>query len=77
MDLKTALQNLVNHEGDKDASINVIYEEVEPLCKTATASGGTDAETNLWDWLYNGDYDLTNTPESLAAEWDELGQYNE
>ena len=76
MDFGTALQNLIDHTGDKDSSIDAIFEEVEPLCRTAT-DGGTDAETTLWDWLYNGEYDPTNTPESLASEWDNLGQYNE
>lgn len=29
-----------------------------------------DPDTSLTDWLYSGDYDGSETVESLVAEWD-------
>jgi hypothetical protein len=47
-----------------------LYTQVRDLCKTETDCSD-DTETNLYDWLSNGDTD-GRTAESLAAEWDEL-----
>jgi len=71
---RNAIKNLVNNTGNRDANIQVIFDEVEPLCKTQTDFDG--AETSLMDWLSDGQYHLTDTPKSLAEEWDEVNNPN-
>lgn len=52
-----------------------ICEEVEPLCKTNTGDG-TSETTSLYDWIYEGSYTGSETPKSIASEWDSLSDYN-
>jgi hypothetical protein len=58
---------------EEEDLIQVVYEEVEPLCKTSTG-GPDDTQTHLYDWLDEGDYVGNETPQGIADEWDELEQ---
>ena len=49
---------------------SVILLDVAPLCETDTARGPENYEASLRYWLKVREYDGTETPESLAAEWD-------
>jgi len=73
MNFKTAIKNEMSNKGNHDANIQAIYDAVEPLCKTAT--DGNDGETTtLHDWLDDGQYSESDTPESLAGDWDALDE---
>lgn len=70
-----ALQKLVE-SGTEEITISEFsnfYEEIKSFCKTET-EGGDNADTTLYDWLEAGDYRGDETPESLAEEWDDLGE---
>jgi hypothetical protein len=54
-------------------ALRVVFDAVEPLCKTRT-DGNDGAETTLWEWLECGQYHASDTPQSIAAEWDALSQ---
>lgn len=58
---------------DSDA-IEVINAAVEPLCTTDANNNADSSETRLCDWIADGCYDGTETPESIAAEWDALSE---
>lgn len=75
------IEKLVNADGaflnskEWRGLIDQLNDLVDPLCKTDTHnSESLDENTRLWDWLYEGDYSGSETPESLAAEWDELSE---
>jgi len=73
MDFQTAINTLASKSfEDKTELIDAIYTFVEPLCATDTEGEGDT--TQLWDWLYSGDYYGNETPESIASEWDELSE---
>jgi hypothetical protein len=69
MDYQKALTNVVNGTGDHTANIQIIFDVVRSLCQTQTEFDGS--ETELWDWLYQGQLSASDTPENLAADWDE------
>ena len=52
----------------KTMTTQEIIDAVQPLCQTATHPN--DGTTTLTDWISAGSFDGTETPESLAAEWD-------
>lgn len=52
----------------RNMTTDEIVAAVAPLCGTATFTN--DVSTTLHDWIANGSFDGTETPESLAAEWD-------
>lgn len=64
MTYEQALNIMVNGEGDKYEAIQVIEREV------AAVSEHADPDSSLQDWIAAGQYKLTDTPESIAAEWD-------
>jgi hypothetical protein len=77
MSVERIVQQLSTGEagrGDREGLVSQLYWIVEPLCKTSTGSTGTDEDTSLYDWLYNGDYTGNETAESIAAEWDSLNE---
>lgn len=49
----------------------ITYKEIEAACTTDTAPANA---TQLCDWLDEGDFDGTETAESLSAEWDGSGE---
>ena len=61
--------NDVIENGPSVDAIDMIHSAVAPLCETAIDGTRT---TTLYDWLWSGSYDGDETPESIAAEWDEL-----
>ncbi len=72
MNFKQAVQQMATGE-KSDEAIQAIYDAVEPLCKTDTQ--GENETTPLWDWLSEtGGYHGTETPASIAREWDSLSE---
>ena len=69
-----ALLILANREDGENRSthIQVLFDKIEPLCKTSTGQTPDDSETHLFDWLYEGDFTGNETPEGLAHEWDSM-----
>lgn len=68
MTFQQALEIMVNGTESSDQSyqaIQVIESEV-----LAVSEYG-DPDSSLQDWISAGQYKLTDTPESIAAEWDE------
>ena len=68
MTYQQALEIMVNGTDNDDAkyeAMQVIEEAV------AAASEYGDPDRSLQDWISAGQYKLTDTPESIAAEWDE------
>lgn len=53
--------------------IDAIYNAVRPLCNTETDGNGGN-ETTLYEWLESGEYHKSDTPQSIAAEWDNLNE---
>lgn len=65
------LSQMSSNDEEYDTMIQALHDEVEPLTKTATdGNGGID--TTLYDWLFDGKYDGTETAEGLAEDWNEL-----
>lgn len=54
----------------KDNLINWLYQDVVPLCEEETDDN--DDHTGLWQWLDERSYSGTETPESLAADYDKM-----
>jgi len=76
MTFQQAVKHLAGNDGTyntrtSDPAIQVVFDAVEPLCKTAT-DGNDGNETTLFDWLLEGAYHTSDTPQSIADEWDEL-----
>jgi hypothetical protein len=68
MEFKQALEKAI--DGQRvHAIFQAIHDAVAPLCKTTTDGNGGE-ETTLLDWLESGQYNDTDTPESIAEEWD-------
>ena len=71
MNFKQALKHMRGNDPRVDEAKNVIFAAVEPLCKKSTTDEiGQPAP--LGDWLAGGEYDGHETPQSIAAEWDEI-----
>ena len=68
MNFEQAIQ--VAGNGMSDETLAALHSAVEPHCATETRP--TDGTTTLYEWLAEGDYSGNETPEALAAEWDEL-----
>lgn len=67
MSFQQAINIMVNGTEDSDQhyqAIQVIEMEV------AAVSGFGDPDSSLQDWIAAGQYKLTDTPESIAVEWD-------
>ena len=72
MEFKQAVEQMATGE-KSDEAIQAIHDAVEPLCKTDTQ--GENGTTPLWDWLSEtGGYHGTETPASIAREWDSLSE---
>ena len=72
MEFKQAVTQMTQYD-KSDEAVTAIFDAVEPLCKTSTDGG--DGETPLWDWLAaTGGYTGSETPDSIAVEWDSLFQ---
>ena len=68
MAFQQALNIMVNGTDDSDErydAIQVIESEVAAVSKYGNEDG------SLQDWIAAGQYKLTDTPELIAAEWDE------
>lgn len=65
-DFGKAIADLVNGRGDRHYNVMIVYGSVEDFCQTET----DDGETSLFDWLDAGVFHLSDTPESIAADWD-------
>lgn len=73
MNFKQAVAQMVEGNNSDDV-VQVIFDEVEPLCKTSTDGNGGET-THLWDWLREtGGYTGKETPQSIASEWDSLSE---
>lgn len=57
----------------KQERIAQLTADVAELCKTET---NPDEGTTLYEWLYEGSFDGTESLQSLADEWDEIEQEN-
>jgi len=67
MTFQQALEIMVNGTGDSDLQ----YEAVQVIeAAVSEASEYGDPDSSLQDWISAGQYKLTDTPESIAAEWD-------
>lgn len=67
MNFKQALTIMVNGTDDGDLryeAVNVIESEVAVVSKRG------DPDSSLQDWIASGQYKLTDTAETIAAEWD-------
>lgn len=67
MNFKQALRIMVHGTDDSDKqyqAVQVIEHEVYH------ASSIGDPHSSLQDWISAGQYKLSDTPESIAAEWD-------
>lgn len=68
MTFQQALEIMVNGTDDGDLR----YEAVQAIeLAVCDASEYGDPDSSLQDWISAGQYKLTDTPESIAAEWDE------
>lgn len=68
MTFKQALTIMVNGTDDSDKR----YEAVQVIeSEVCAASEYGDPDSSLQDWIAAGQYKPTDTPESIAAEWDE------
>jgi len=73
MNFKQAVKQMATGEKSETA-IQAIFDAVEPKCKTST-DGDNGETTTLWDWLSEtGGYHGTETPASIAREWDKLSE---
>lgn len=67
MMFKQALEILVNGTEDSDLryeAVQVVEEAVYDVSKVG------DPDRSLQDWISAGQYKITDTPESIAEEWD-------
>lgn len=67
MTFQQALDIMVNGTEDSDLrydAVLVIESEVAGISKY------DDPDSSLQDWISAGQFKLTDTPESIAAEWD-------
>lgn len=56
------LANRADHSSDAlDAATDVLYNAIDP-----------HDEDGLWDWLREGDYEVTDTLKSITDEWRDL-----
>lgn len=67
MTFQQALNILVNGTDDSDERYEAVM-AVELAVKDASEVG--DPDSSLQDWISAGQYKLTDTPESVASEWD-------
>lgn len=67
MKFNQALEILVNGTDDSDLRYKAV-QVVELAVRDASEYG--DPDRSLQDWISAGQYKLTDTPESIAAEWD-------
>lgn len=73
MNFKQAVAQMVEGNNSDDV-VQVIFDAVEPLCKTSTDGNGGET-TYLWDWLREtGGYTGSETAKSIAREWDSLSE---
>jgi hypothetical protein len=67
MMFKQALEILVNGTEDSDLRYKAV-QVVEEAVYDASKVG--DPHSSLQDWISAGQYKLTDTPKSIAEEWD-------
>ncbi|HMT20458.1 MAG TPA: hypothetical protein PKE20_04305 [Promineifilum sp.] len=67
MTFRQALNILVNGTDDSDEQYEAV-QVIELAVKDASEVG--DPDSSLQDWISGGQYKMTDTPESIAAEWD-------
>ncbi len=67
MTFQQALNILVTGTDDSDERYEAVM-VVELAVKDASEVG--DPDSSLQDWISAGRYEMTDTPESIAAEWD-------
>ena len=52
--------------------------DIETICNVVSNFTATETEpeneTSLYEWLEAGTFDASDTPESIAAEWDSLSE---
>lgn len=74
LDFKTAIELLID-ENIKETLINIIAQDVEPLCKSPIYEYENDQEniysTTLKQYLLDITLDGSETPESLANSFDD------
>lgn len=67
MTFKQALKIMVNGSEDSDLR----YEAVQVIeLAVSEASEHGDPDRSLQDWISAGQYKLSDTPKSIAKEWD-------
>lgn len=67
MTFQQALAVMIDGTDDSDKR----YEAVQVIeAAVSAASEYGDPDSSLQDWISAGQYKLTDTPKSLAAEWD-------
>ena len=67
MTFQQALSIMVNGTDDSDKRYQAV-QVIESEVRDASEVG--DPDSSLQDWIAAGQYKLTDTPESIAAEWD-------
>jgi len=72
MTFQQAVTIMATTDGNRGKALDTIKADV--LKHSVKGKGGTI--TNLGDWLQCQDWDGTETPESIAAEWDALNEEN-
>ena len=68
MTFQQALEILINGTDDRNKSYEAV-QVIELAVKDASEFG--DPDGSLQDWISAGQYKLTDTPEDIAAEWDD------
>lgn len=72
MTFEQAVRTMI--DGPDSDAVETINAAVEPICKTETNNTADSSKTRLCDWIADGYYDGTETPERIAAEWDALAE---
>lgn len=72
MNWETAISTIINHDLERiDDARHTIYLEVSCILDN---TGVIYDDESLAQWLDNGDYDGTETPESIADEWNVISE---
>lgn len=67
MTFQQALEIMVNGTEDSDLKYEAV-QVIELAVRDASEYG--DPDSSLQDWISAGQYRMTDTPESIAEEWD-------
>lgn len=67
MKFETALKIMVTGAGNSDQRYEAVQVIEAAVCDVSQVG---NPDSSLQDWISAGQYKMTDTPESIAAEWD-------